>query len=164
MGTHNYISGSLAHCSLMAIAAASAIAIGAAAAQAADCSGYDVLVTEVADTIEISGGGSLTLWKAHSINMNDDSMARDHLMAGACSGVIEAMADGSVKMSGYCTRTDKDGDTQSVRWWQDAGAEKGRWEHAGGTGKFANAAESGWFQGVMQSGVMSASRWSGDCS
>jgi hypothetical protein len=135
----------------------------ATGATGAECSGYDILVTEIADTMDLGNGASLMLWKANSILTNDDPNARDHLIAGTCAGTIETTSDGSVKMAGHCSRTNADGDIKVIRWWQNPGDEKGSWEHVTGAGVFADAKESGWFENVMANGVTSATLWGGEC-
>jgi hypothetical protein len=43
------------------------------------------------------------------------------------------------------------------------GADKGMWKATGGSGKFANKADSGWFKNVAGDGKMSVSAWGGTC-
>ena len=45
--------------------------------------------------------------------------------------------DGKTQSMGHCARRDKDGDTQSISWQQEPGADKGVWKSTGGTGKYA---------------------------
>ena len=71
--------------------------------------------------------------------------------------------DGKTQAMGYCARRDKDGDTSSISWHQAAGADKGMWKSTGGTGKFANRTDSGWYQAAMADGAMSSTVWGGTC-
>lgn len=132
------------------------------AALAADnCTGYDVLVTLTAETLDLGKGHSLTVFRAASIIVSDDSIY--HLTTGECSGTALATPDGKVRQSGHCARRDKDGDTQSIEWSQGAGADKGAWRSTGGTGKYAGKPDSGWFQDVRSDGKMLVTKWGGTC-
>jgi hypothetical protein len=125
------------------------------------CTGYDVLVTSSAETLEVGKGHTLTVFRSESILISENSIY--HLATGECSGTALATPDGKVRVSGHCARRDKDGDTQSIEFSQAAGADKGAWKSTGGTGKFAGRADSGWFQDVRTDGKMAVSTWGGTC-
>lgn len=144
-----------------AFALASAFSLNA---QAAECSGYDVLVNQTAETIEVADGHSMLVIRSSSIVITNDPNNIYNETTGECSGTILFMPDGSIESSGHCARKDKDGDTYSVRWAQAAGADKGTWSSAGGTGKFAGQNNSGWWQGSVTDGAMSTSVWGGECN
>ena len=133
------------------------------AAEAAECSGYDILVTEVAETTELGEGHSIMLLKAHSVIVTNDPDNIYNLTAGSCFGTVEFMPDGTVKQSGHCARKDKDGDTYSLWWAQEPGAERGTWGSLSGTGKFAGINDSGWWQDTMAEGAMFATAFDGAC-
>ena len=135
----------------------------AAPALAADCSGYDILVNQSAETLDVGNGHTMTVIRAWSVLITDDPRSVYNLTTGECQGTILATPDGKVQSSGYCARRDKDKDTQSIQWTQAAGAEKGDWRSTGGTGKFAGRTDAGWFQGVNADGKMAISRWGGKC-
>lgn len=126
------------------------------------CTGYDVLVTTSAQTLEVSKEHSLTVFRSDSILVSQDSIY--HLTTGECSGTALATPDGKVRVSGFCARRDKDGDTQSIEFSQAPGADKGMWRSTGGTGKFAGKRDSGWFQNVRTDGKMQVSQWGGTCN
>lgn len=130
---------------------------------AAECSGYDILVSQAADTLDVGNGHTMTVIRAWSILITDDPKSVYNMTTGECQGTILATPDGKAQASGYCARRDKDKDTQSIQWTQAPGAEKGEWRSTGGTGKFAGRTDSGWFQGVNADGKMSISRWGGKC-
>lgn len=133
-------------------------------AHAAECSGNDFYKVELADTLDLGDGHSITLLKTSAIIQNDDPKSVDHLIAGPCSGWVEVLPDGSFKMSGYCNRTNADGDIMVDRWWQDVGDERGSWETVRGTGKLAAmVGGKGWFETVMENGALASGRWGGDC-
>ncbi len=121
-----------------------------------------MLITQVADTTDLGKNHTITTWKAHSVLVSPGTIYDN--TSGECSGTILATPDGKVQSMGYCARRDKDGDTVSISWHQGAGADKGMWKSTGGTGKFAGKKDSGWYQAVMADGVMSATKWGGNCN
>ena len=131
------------------------------AAFADNCTGYDALVTQTAETLDVGNGHTLTVFRSESLIISDNSIY--HLTTGECSGTALATPDGKVRSSGHCARRDKDGDTQSIEWSQGPGAEKGMWKSTGGTGKFAGKTDSGWFQNVRSDGKMAVTKWGGNC-
>jgi hypothetical protein len=129
---------------------------------AASCAGHDVLVNKSAATMEVAKGHSVTSFTSYSI-VTSDYPAFDGT-TGECSGLVLTTPDGASRMSGYCARKDKDGDTYSIEFHMAPGAERGAWKWLGGTGKFAGKTNnSGWFQGVINDGNMSMSNWGGNC-
>lgn len=132
-----------------------------APATAAECTGYDVLISQTGETLEVGKSHTLTVFRSHSVLISENSIY--HLAMGECSGTVLATPDGKMRISGHCARRDKEGDTQSIEFAIAAGAEKGVWKSTGGTGKFAGKADSGWFQGIASDGKMSVSRWGGNC-
>ena len=137
------------------------LAFGASLAYADNCKGVDVLVTQTAETTKLADNHTITIWKAHSVLVSPGSVYDN--MAGECSGAILSTPDGKTQAMGYCARRDKDGDTASISWHQAAGADKGMWKSTGGTGKFANRTDSGWYQAAMADGAMSSTVWGGTC-
>ena len=138
------------------------VCLGAGGPAFADnCTGYDILVTQSAETLDVGNGHTLTVFRASSVLTSEDSIYG--LTTGECSGTALATPDGKVRSSGHCARRDKDGHTQSIEWSQAAGAEKGMWKSTGGTGKFAGKTDSGWFKEARTDGKMSVSRWGGTC-
>jgi hypothetical protein len=141
--------------------ATSALVCGSVLAD--NCTGVDVLVTQTAETTEIATDHTITIWKAHSVIVSPDSIYNN--TSGECSGTILSTPDGKTQSMGYCVRRDKDGDTASISWHQAPGADKGMWKSTGGTGKFAaGKRDSGWYQAVMANGLMSSTKWGGNCN
>lgn len=136
----------------------------ASSAQAAECSGYDVLVNQVGETLDLGQGHTMTVVRNHSMIVNKDPAAKDHLVIGECSGTFLNMPNGASRGSGHCLRRDKDGDTYSLEWAIAAGAEKGTFKTTGGTGKFAKIANTGWWQNAAGSGKVFATKWGGTCN
>ena len=134
----------------------------ASPAFADNCTGYDVLVAQTAETTDLGKGQTLTVWKNHSVITSEDSVYK--AVAGECSGTILSTPDGKTQAMGYCARRDKDGDLQSISWHVPPGADKGMWKATGGTGKYAGKQDSGWFQNILTDGKMSLTKWGGTCN
>lgn len=141
---------------------ASAMLIPGLAHSADNCTGYDNLVSIYTQTLDLGGGHTLTVFRQSSIITTENR--RYNLTTGECSGAALTTPDGKVRVQGFCARRDKDGDTSSVEFSQAPGAEKGMWRSTGGTGKFANKSDSGWYQDVRTDGDMLVSQWGGNCS
>jgi len=143
---------------------AAACGLGIADLRAADnCSGYDVLVNQHSDTLELAKDHTLTTSIDYSIVTTDDPKNIYNMATGRCTGVFLVMPGGKVAGSGFCLRKDKDGDTESLSWELPVGADKGTWKQAGGTGKFAGKTDSGWWQPTVNDGKMTVTRWGGNC-
>ena len=143
------------------IAAAVLLACGTSLAHADSCSGTDVLVWQTAETTELGPNHSITVLKAYSIIVSDDSIYDG--LAGECHGSALATPDGKVQSMGYCARRDSDGDTASIAWHMGPGASRGMWKNIGGTGKYAGKNDSGWYEPVLADGMMATTRWGGNC-
>jgi hypothetical protein len=135
--------------------------MGVSASWADNCTGYDALVTQTAETTDLGHGLKQTVLKSQSIITSNDSIY--NLTTGECAGTILQTEDGKTQQMGYCARRDKDGDTQSISFHQAPGADKGEWKSTGGTGKFAGRQGTGWFQFVLQDGKNGVVKWGGDC-
>jgi hypothetical protein len=131
-------------------------------ALADNCTGYDALVTTYTETRDLGNGMKLTTYQMESIIFTSDATIYN-LTTGQCSGTTLATPDGKARTNGHCARHDKDGDTYSIKWSQEPGADKGMWESTGGTGKFAGKTNSGWAQTVRSDGKMAAVQWGGNC-
>lgn len=132
-------------------------------AEAAECSGYDVLVSQISETTELTKGHTLTVLRAHSILVTNDPADKYNLTIGECSGSLVNLPNGTSKSSGHCARRDKDGDTYSLEWAMAPGAERGTWKATAGTGKFARRTDSGWWQNAAADGKIFATKWGGRC-
>lgn len=139
----------------------SSLMIAGFAHSADNCTGYDNLMATYLETLDLGKGHTLTVFRQASMVTSDDSIY--HLTTGECSGAALSTPDGKVRVSGYCARRDKDGDTQSIEFSQAAGADKGVWKSTAGTGKFAGKSHSGWFQDVRTDGKMAIAKWGGNC-
>jgi hypothetical protein len=142
--------------------AATLFACGSSLA-ADNCTGYDALVTQSAETTDLGKGHSLTLIRQTSILISGDAPIYN-LLSGECQGSILATPDGKIHANGHCARRDKDGDTVSIEWMQPPGTEKSMWKLTGGTGKFEGKTGSGWGEGVRSDGKVYVVQWGGTCN
>ncbi len=130
-------------------------------ARADTCTGYDVLVTQSADTADLGHGLKQTTVKQSSVVLSNNSIYS--MLTGECSVTVLQTPNGKSQMQGFCARRDKDGDTGSIAVRLPPGADKIEWKNTGGTGKFAGKQDSGWAENVLTDGKMSVVKWGGDC-
>ena len=128
-----------------------------------NCTGYDVLVTQTAETTDLGKGQTLTFVRWASVVITEDAPIYN-LVSGECSGSILTTPDGKTRASGHCARRDKDGDTQSIERAQAPGAQRNTWKLTGGSGKFAGKSGSGWSEGVRSDGKVYVAKWGGTCN
>ena len=137
--------------------------LGVSRSWADNCTGYDMLFTESAETTDLGQGTKQITVRQQSVLVSNDSVY--NLVAGECSGTNLVTQDGKTQGAGYCARRDKEGNTQSIFWHLAPGADRGEWKSTGGTGKFAGKQDSGWFQPVttLPEGKIGVVKWGGDC-
>jgi hypothetical protein len=153
----NFMSRSM----LLVSTAILSLGIMGVSAWADNCTGYDALVSQSAETIDLGKGVKQTSIRSQSVLFSNDSMY--NLVAGECAGTMLQTEDGKVQQTGYCSRRDEDGDTQSIAFQFSPGAEKGEWKSIGGTGKFAGKQGAGWVQPVLMDGKTLVVKWGGEC-
>ena len=124
--------------------------MGVSSSRADNCTGYDALVLQSAETLDLGHGLKQTSVRQESILISNDSIY--NLLAGECAGTNLQTEEGKTQSMGYCARRDKDGDTQTIAFHFAPGADKGEWKSTGGTGKFAGKQGSGWGQVVLADG------------
>ena len=85
-----------------------------------------------------------------TLNLNDANNPLNGA-TGGCTGTV-LVVDGKPSGSGFCTYQDPDGDVSIVRWeavsLNESGGNNGKWQLAGGTGKYANAYAMGEYSSV----------------
>jgi hypothetical protein len=111
----------------------------------------------------LANGATLTTLRLTSVHVSEDAASPFHLAAGECAGALTTTPDGKTQGQGHCMRKDRSGDVYNEQWNLAPGAEKGTWKLVGGSGRYANATGSGWWQVVMSQGKMAAVRWVGNC-
>jgi len=82
-------------------------------------------------------------------------------LTGQCTGGALVYPDGSVEAEGLCAVEDVEGDILTYAFTQSRGAREGTYVRKGGTGKFANARESGWYKPVSLNGEITTGNWGG---
>ena len=127
-----------------------------------NCGGHYVNFGQSGDASEQPGGNTLAMFRATSINITDDKKSPMNLSVGDCVGTA-ITAGSKTDASGLCTRKDKDGDLYSYEWAMPAGADKGTWKFVSGTGKYASAKYSGWWQQTVAEGKVAGGIWGGNC-
>jgi len=128
-----------------------------------NCTGYDVLVTQSAETSDLGKGHAVTVVSQSSLLITEDTPIYN-LVSGTCQGSLLTTPDGKTRGSGHCARRDKDGDTVSIEWSQAPGAQRSMWKLTGGTGKFAGKTGTGWGEGVRSDGKIYVVKWGGTCN
>ena len=82
-------------------------------------------------------------------------------LSGQCTGGAVVYADGSVEAEGLCAVEDTAGDVLTYTFSQGRTARMGTFVRKGGTGKYANARESGWYKPVSLNGEVTTGNWGG---
>jgi hypothetical protein len=130
------------------------------AAWADNCSGTYHSVGHTADTQDFGKGVKLTSFSA----LSSVAWKTGELLTGACSGYALAMADGKVRVVYACVRKNKEGDSYVDEGSLEPGAERGKWNITTATGALAKTiGSSGWWQGAIDDGKVSAGMWGGNC-
>jgi len=82
-------------------------------------------------------------------------------LSGQCTGGAVIYPDKTIEAEGLCAVEDVDGDVLAYAFTQARGQMDGRYVRKGGTGKFANSRESGWFRPVKLDGEVTKGQWGG---
>ena len=82
-------------------------------------------------------------------------------LSGQCTGGAVIYPDKTIEAEGLCAVEDVDGDILTYGFTQARGKMEGRYTRRGGTGKFANSRESGWFRPVKLDGEITRGDWGG---
>jgi hypothetical protein len=87
--------------------------------------------------------------------------SRFHQLSGQCTGGAMVYSDGSVEADGLCAVEDTEGDVLTYAFTQGRTAREGKFTRKGGTGKFANARETGWYKPISLNGEVTTGNWGG---
>jgi hypothetical protein len=68
---------------------------------------------------------------------------------------------GSVEAEGLCAVEDTEGDVLTYTFTQGRMAHEGKFMRKGGTSKFANARETGWYKPICLNGEVTTGNWGG---
>ncbi len=96
-----------------------------------------------------------------STQMQAPDGSKFNQLTGQCTGGALIYPDGSVEAEGLCAVEDVEGDILTYAFTQSRGAREGKYARKGGTGKFANARETGWFRPVKLNGDITTGQWGG---
>ena len=96
-----------------------------------------------------------------STQMQSSEGSKFNELSGQCTGGAVVYADGTVEAEGLCAVTDVAGDVLTYAFTQGRGAREGKYTRKGGTGKFTNSRETGWFQAVSLNGDVTTGQWGG---
>ncbi len=96
-----------------------------------------------------------------STQMNAADGSKYNNLSGQCTGGAVLYPDRTIEAEGLCAVEDVDGDVLTYAFTQARGQMEGRYTRKGGTGKFANARETGWFRPVKLDGEITKGNWGG---
>ena len=88
-----------------AFAIASSLMVCDLTLAADNCTGYDVLVTQSAETTHLGKGHTLTVVSQSSLLISEDASIYN-LVSGVCHGSLLTTPDGKTRGSGHCARRD----------------------------------------------------------
>ena len=96
-----------------------------------------------------------------STQMNATDGSKFNNLSGQCTGGAVVYPDRTIEAEGLCAVADVDGDVLTYGFTQARGKMEGRYTRRGGTGKFANSNESGWFRPIKLDGEITRGNWGG---
>lgn len=96
-----------------------------------------------------------------STQMNAGDGSKFNNLSGQCTGGAVLYPDNTIEAEGLCAVEDVGGDVLTYAFAQSRGQVEGRYMRRGGTGKFANSRESGWFRPVRLDGEITKGNWGG---
>lgn len=145
---------------LFAILLGMLIAGSAAAKDNADLCGQYTSVDVDEKTIEI-GNNTRFMNFSSSTQMNADEGSKYNQLSGQCTGGAVIYADGSIEAEGLCAVSDLAGDVLTYTFTQVRGAKEGKYQRKGGTGKFSNSKDNGWYRAISLNGEITTGQWGG---
>ncbi len=96
-----------------------------------------------------------------STQMTAADSSKFNNLSGQCTGGAVLYPDKTIEADGLCAVEDVDGDVLTYAFSQERGQMEGRYTRKGGTGKFANSRETGWFRPVKLDGEVTRGNWGG---
>lgn len=114
----------------------------AATAGEISVSGTTISVPISQTTTKQPDGSTVISFTQKGVTRDDDVSSSMSVMSQDCTGTVVVTADGQHQtVGGYCTTSDKDGDT----WWLSfmSTGDGSRWTAMGGTGKFEGVTGAG---------------------
>ncbi len=111
-------------------------------------------------TVELGGKANYMHFRS-STQMNAAEGSKFNNLSGQCTGGAVLYPDNTIEAEGLCAVSDVDGDVLTYGFTQARGKMEGMYTRKGGTGKFANAKESGWFRPIKLDGEVTRGNWGG---
>ena len=96
-----------------------------------------------------------------STQMNAKEDSKYNQLSGQCTGGAVIYPDKTIEAEGLCAVEDVAGDVLTYAFTQGRQDKQGKFQRKGGTGKFANSKDSGWYVPVSLSGEMTKGNWGG---
>lgn len=134
------------------------LAAGPAMAKDADVCGEYTSV-DIGETRIEMGGKTTFIHFRSATQMFSTEGSRFHQLSGQCTGGAVVYSDGSVEAEGLCAVEDTAGDILTYAFTQGRTARTGKFMRKGGTGKFANSRETGWYKPISLNGEVTTGNW-----
>lgn len=93
--------------------------------------------------------------------MNAADGSKYNQLTGQCTGGAVMYPDLTIEAEGLCVVTDVDGDILTYIFSQGRPDRQGRFVRKGGTGKFIDAKDTGWYAPVSMNGELTVGNWGG---
>lgn len=116
---------------------------------------------DIGDQVVDMGNKTRFMHFRSSTQMHAAEGSKFNQLSGQCTGGAVIYPDGTVEAEGLCAVEDVAGDVLTYAFTQGRGAREGKYMRRGGTGKFANSRETGWFQAISVNGDVTTGHWGG---
>ena len=145
---------------LLAILCGMLIAVSTAAKEPTDFCGQYTSID--ADEKIIDMGNNIRFMNFSSTTqMNAEEGSKYNQLSGQCTGGAMIYADGTIEAEGLCAVSDVAGDVLTYTFTQGRGAKDGKYQRKGGTGKFINSKDNGWYRAIRLTGEVTTGQWGG---
>ena len=145
---------------LFAVVCGMLIAGSAAAKEPADFCGQYTSI-DVDEKIVEMGNNMRFLNFSSTTQMNAEEGSKYNQLSGQCTGGAMIYADGTIEAEGLCAVSDLAGDVLTYTFTQGRSAKDGKYQRKGGTGKFANSKDNGWYRAISLNGEVTTGQWGG---
>jgi hypothetical protein len=132
----------------------------AQAKDAADLCGEYTSVDVEEKTVDMGNNIFFMAFRS-STQMNAKEDSKYNQLSGQCTGGAVIYPDKTIEAEGLCAVEDVSGDVLTYAFTQGRQDKQGKFQRKGGTGKFANAKDTGWYAPVSLSGDMTKGNWGG---
>ncbi len=132
---------------------------GVALAKDEQCGEYTSV--DIGETTVDLGNKTTYVHFRSSTQMNAAEGSKFNNLSGQCTGGAVLYPDKTVEAEGLCAVEDVQGDVLTYGFVQTRGQMEGRYTRKGGTGKFANVTDTGWFRPIKLDGEITRGNWGG---